>query len=98
MARNSLAGTKKGKSRTAKYYQSNPEARAKKKKYDTEYHGTSERNKYRAGLNKENRKAKHKVGDGKDASHTRSGKLVKESQSANRARQGAGGKPKRKKG
>lgn len=84
--RNRLAGTKKGKSDSAKYYQDNPEARKKKKAYDTEFHATKERKKYRAELNRENRKPGHKVGDGKDASHTRSGKMVKEDQSANRAR------------
>lgn len=34
MARNTLAGTKTGKSETAKYYQENPEARKKKQEYD----------------------------------------------------------------
>ena len=35
-------------------------------------------------------------GDGKDMSHTKKGKLVKESASKNRARNGAGGKAKKK--
>ena len=41
--RNKLAGTKTGSSKSAKYYQSNPEARAKKEAYDKEYHSTDER-------------------------------------------------------
>jgi hypothetical protein len=84
--RNRLAGTTKGKSDSAKFYHDNPDARKKKQEYDKAYHSTPERKKYRTELNKENRKAAHKVGDGKDASHTKSGKMVVESQSANRAR------------
>ena len=87
MARNTLAGKGKGKSKSAKYYAENPEARKKKKKYDTAYHKTDERKKYRAELNKANRKAKtYGNKDGKDMSHTKKGKLVKEKQSKNRAR------------
>ena len=95
--RNTLAGTKKGKSRTAKYYQDNPGARKKKQAYDKKYHSSTKRKKYRAALNKENKK-KGTYGnkDGKDRSHTRSGKLVNEAQGKNRARQGSGGKPKKK--
>ena len=37
MARNGLAGTKTGKSKTAKYYQANPEARKKKDAYNKKY-------------------------------------------------------------
>ena len=42
MARNTLAGKRTGKSKTAKFYAKNSSARAKKKKYDTEYHKTKE--------------------------------------------------------
>ena len=78
------------KSKSARYYASNPKARAKKKKYDTKYHKSSERRKYRSDLNKANRKAgTYGNGDGKDISHTKSGKLVKEKASKNRARNGA---------
>jgi len=73
--RNGLAG--KGKSKSS----------AKKKAYDTKYHSSPARRKYRAALNKANRKAgTYGNGDKKDMSHTKSGKLVKESQSKNRAR------------
>ena len=84
-------------SRTARYYRSNPKAREKKKEYDTNYHSTSKRRAYRSELNKENRRrGTYGNGDGKDVSHTKKGRTVLESQSKNRARQGAGGKRKRK--
>ena len=95
--RNSLAGSKKGKSESAKYFQSHPEARKKKDAYNKEYHSTSERRKYRSELNKENRKSgTYGNKDGKDKSHTRSGKIVLEGQSKNRARNGKGGTPRLK--
>ena len=95
--RNSLAGTKKGKSESAKYFQSNPKAKAKKDAYNKEYHSTPERRKYRSELNKANRKAKtYGNGDGKDRSHTKSGKTVSENQSSNRARNGRNGKSTKK--
>ena len=87
MARNSLAGKRTGKSKTAKYYAKNPKSREKKKKYDTEYHSTTNRKRYRASLNKWNKNnSKSKKGDGKDASHSRSGSLTLEIQTRNRAR------------
>jgi hypothetical protein len=61
----------------------------KKKEYDTEYSATPERKKYRAELNAENKKrGTYGNGDGQDMSHTKSGKLVKEIQAKNRARNG----------
>ena len=89
--RNSLAGKSTGKSKSAKYFASHPEARKKKNEYNKEYHSTPARNKYRAQLNMANR-ADGTYGnhDGKDESHTKSGKLVKEKQSSNRARNGKG--------
>ena len=87
MARNTLAGKGKGKSRSAKYYAAKPEAKKKKQAYDKAYHSTPERKKYRAKLNAKNRKAgTYGNKDGKDMSHTKKGKLVKEKQSKNRAR------------
>ena len=82
--------------KTAQYYRNNPEARANKAKYDTAYHSTPSRKKYRRKLAKARRDAGVMGKGGKDMSHTKSGKLVREDSSANRARQGAGGKPKRK--
>jgi len=87
----------KGKSKSAIYFQKNPDARKKKNAYNTAYHATPERKKYRVRLNKANRKAgTYGNGDGKDMSHTKSGKLVKESQSANRARNGKDGNSSKK--
>jgi hypothetical protein len=89
--RNKLAGKSTGKSKSAKYFASHPEARAKKNTYNKEYHSSEERNKYRADLNKANRKAgTYGNGDGKDMSHTKDGKLIREKQSSNRARNGKG--------
>jgi hypothetical protein len=92
MSKNSLAGTSKGKSESAKYFQNNPEARKKKNEYNKEYHATPERKKYRVKLNKANRdEGTYANKDGKDMSHTKGGSVVKESQSANRARNGKDG-------
>ena len=84
MARNKLAGKSTGKSRSAKYYAANPEARAKKDAYNSEYHATAERKAYRAKLNAANRASP--APEGQDKSHTKSGKLVNEPRSSNRAR------------
>ena len=84
-------------SKSAKYYRDNPEARAKKDKYNTKYHKTKSRRKYRAELNKENRRrGTYGNGDGKDVSHKRGGGTVLEAKSKNRARQGAGGRRRKK--
>jgi len=84
--RNKLSGTKKGDSRTAKYYQENPDARKKKKEYDTEYHSTDSRREYRSELNKVNReKGTYGNGDGKDVAHKSKTKTRMQSQSKNRA-------------
>lgn len=97
MARNTLAGTKKGTSDSAKYLHSNPEARKKKLAYDKKYQKSDERVKYRSELNKANRKAgTYGNKDGKDMSHTKSGKLVKEKAGTNRARNGHNGKSTKK--
>jgi len=83
--RNKLAGTKRGKSRTAKFYQENPEARKKRDEYNKEYHSTSARKRYRAVLQAINReKGNHGNGDGMDESHVSKTKTVKQSQSKNR--------------
>lgn len=95
--RNSLAGTSKGTSKSAKYFRDNPKAKAKKDAYNKAYHATPERKAYRAGLNKANRDSgTYGNGDGKDKSHTKSGKTVSEIQSKNRARNGKGGKSSKK--
>lgn len=90
--RNRLAGTGKSKS----YKDKTPAQIAAKRKYDSEYQKSPERVKYRVELNKKNRanhaNGKSKVGDGKDVSHTKTGKLVLESQKSNRGRNGKGNK------
>lgn len=84
--RNKLAGTKKGKSDSAKYYQENPEARKKKIAYDTKYQSTESRKEYRAELQRINReKGTHGNGDGKDVAHKSKTKTRMQSQSKNRA-------------
>jgi hypothetical protein len=65
----------------------------RKRKYDKEYHQSEERIEYRAKLNKANRDAgTYGNGDGKDMSHTKSGKFKLELSRINRARNGRNGK------
>ena len=91
---NKLAGKSTGKSDSAKYFASHPEARAKKNAYNKEYHATSERKAYRASLNKANKDSPN--AKSQDKSHTKSGRVVDESSATNRARQGKGGKSTKK--
>jgi len=98
MARNKLAGKSVGKSKSAKYFAKNPKARKKKNAYNKKYHGSPERIKYRQELNKKNREdGTYGNKDRKDKSHTKSGRLVSESQSKNRKRNGKNRKSTRKK-
>jgi len=71
---------------SAKYYRDNPDARKKKKAYDTKYHDTPKRRAYRAALARKRRKEGVMGKGGKDMSHTKSGRMVPESPSKNRAR------------
>lgn len=65
------------------------ERKKKKLAYDKKYQATKERVKYRQELNKANREAgTYGNKDGMDMSHTKGGKLVKESMKSNRARNG----------
>ena len=83
--RNKLAGTKTGKSKSAKYYQTHPEARKKKVAYDTEYQDTPARKKYRTVLQAINRaNGTHGNHDGKDVAHVSKTKTISQSQSKNR--------------
>jgi hypothetical protein len=68
--------------KTARYYAKSPAARANKK--------------YRAELNAARRKDDNYGKGGADYSHTRSGRLVRESAKKNRARNGSGGKSTKK--
>jgi len=73
---------------------------AAKRKYDSAYQKSASRVAYRVELNAANRKSQKagttSVNDFKDKSHTKSGKLVDEKQSANRARNRANGKSSKK--
>ena len=67
--------------------------------YDKEYQSSPERKKYRAELNKKAREDGtygKRYSKGVDISHTKSGKTVYENRSKNRARNGSGGKAKKK--
>jgi len=80
-----------GASKSSKYFAENEESRKKKNAYNKEYHSTPQRRRYRSELNKINRK-KGKKGDGKDVSHQADGTVKMETESANRARNGKGGR------
>jgi hypothetical protein len=91
MARNTLAGKRTGKSKSARYYAANPEARKKKAEYDKRYNKKRSAVKKRVEANAYNRK-KGTYGnkDGLDASHKSGGKGFRgmEKASKNRARNG----------
>jgi hypothetical protein len=82
--------------RSARYYRSNPEARAKKNAAQRKRNKTAANRKYRSELNRARRADGNYGKGGKDYSHTKSGKLVRESPKKNRARQGANGKSTKK--
>lgn len=89
--RNTLAG------KHPSYKGMSKESMKRKLEYDKEYQDTEERKRYRVQLNKANRRAgTYGNKDGMDMSHTKGGKLVRESMSANRARNGRNGKPTKK--
>ena len=82
-------------SKSARYYRRNKSARDKKKAYDTTYHKTPERRKYRSDLNVERRRRGLR-GDSRDLSHKKDGSLTLENRKSNRGRQGADGKSSKK--
>lgn len=66
------------KGKTAKHYANNPESYAKKMAYDKRYNAKEENITKRAELVKINRdKGTYGNGDGKDASHTKRGIVMK---------------------
>ncbi len=85
-----------GTSRTSKYYASNPKARKKRVKAQAKINRKPTEKKRRAELAKERRKRGIMGKGGKDVSHLKNGKTTLESRSKNRARNGAGGKARRK--
>ena len=87
MPRNKLAGTGAKNS----YKKLSPEARKNKLEYDKKFQKKPIQVKRRVEANKANRKAgTYGNNDGKDASHTKSGKIVMASQKVNRAANGKG--------
>jgi hypothetical protein len=73
------------KSRSAKFYASNPEARRKKAQYDAKFNRKPSQVKKRVALNKYNRKkGTYGNGDGLDASHKGRRIIGFSSQSRNR--------------
>ena len=76
----------KNPKRSAQYYRDNPEAREKKAEYDTKYHDTPARKKYRAKNSRIRRDLGIMGKGGKDVSHKKDGSTTLENASTNRAR------------
>tara|TARA_B000000557_G_scaffold5922_1_gene4844 strand:- start:39 stop:308 length:270 start_codon:yes stop_codon:yes gene_type:complete len=72
--------------RSARNYRLNPESRQKKNAAQRKRNKTTANKRYRAELNGARRKAGEYGKGGKDFSHTKSGRLVREDPSTNRAR------------
>ncbi len=88
-----------GQSKTSRYYATHPEAAAHRRKEQRKINKSPQKIAYRSSLNKANREAGtygHMKAMGKDRSHTKSGKLVLESSSRNRARNGTRGRSTKK--
>ena len=86
----------KNPGKSARYYASNPEARAKKNAAQRKRNKSAANRQYRSELNAERRRRGVYGEGGSDMSHTKSGKLVPESPKKNRARNGANGKSTKK--
>lgn len=71
---------------SAKYYRENKDAREKKKQTDKKVNARPSQKAKRAELARERRKRGMMGKGGKDLSHTKDGRLVKENASKNRAR------------
>jgi hypothetical protein len=84
------------KRKSARYYAANPEAAKKKNAYQRKYNKKPSVKK--ASEERWNERKKRGIAGkgGKDLSHTNSGRLVLENASTNRARNGAGGRKKKK--
>jgi hypothetical protein len=72
--------------KSAQYYRNNPDAKAKKDAYNKEFNQKPEQRKKRTELKQARRDRGMDGKGGKDLSHTKDGKLVKEDASTNRAR------------
>jgi hypothetical protein len=84
--------------RTARYYRDNPKAARKKQSYDRKFNSRPSEVRKRTELKKARVAAKKRGVNlrGKDMSHTKSGRIVPEDSSRNRARNGANGKSTKK--
>ena len=84
------------KRKSAKYYAENPEAAKKKAAYQRSYNKKPSVKKASKERWSERRRRGIAGKGGKDLSHTSDGGMVLENPSTNRARNGAGGKKKKK--
>lgn len=83
-------------SKTSQFYKDNPKAAEVRREYQRKYNKKSGQSEYRAECNKARKDLGLKKGDKRDASHTKSGKIVAEHRSSNRGRNGAGGRSTKK--
>lgn len=83
-------------SKTSQYYKDNPKAAEKRREYQREYNKKPGKSEYRSECNGARKMLGLGKGDKRDASHTKNGKVVAESRSSNRARNGANGKSTKK--
>ena len=83
-------------SKSARYYQTHPLAKAKKNAYQKKFNKQPGESAHRAECNAGRKKLGLKKGDKRDASHTKGGGMVAESRKTNRSRQGANGKSTKK--
>ena len=72
--------------KSAKYYEANPKAKAKKDAYNKKFNERPEQKEKRKELSRERRERGVMGKGGKDMSHTKDGRIVAESPSKNRAR------------
>jgi hypothetical protein len=85
-----------GRSRTSRYYASNPEARRKRNAYQRKYNKKPSVKDASEERWAERRRRGIAGKGGKDLSHTKDGKMVLESPKRNRARNGSNGKSTKK--
>ena len=98
-----------GNSRTSRFYRKNPKAAAKRRAYDRKYskknYGSEAPDSAKKRKRNKTAAARHKwrkkngmvnTRKGKDASHTRSGRMVAESSRKNRSRNGKNGRSTKK--
>lgn len=76
----------KNPKKTARFYNDNPEAKAKKDAYNKKFNEKPDQKEKRAELAKERRDRGVMGKGGKDMSHTKDGKIVSEDSSTNRGR------------